>query len=191
MSHQKLIKLLETYNTISANEREIIYKKFKFRKIKKREIIINKNSSFHKLFFVNSGILRAYYLNDQGREITKEIAWENRFIANICSFKMPEENHNIYECIKDAEILEISKDDFDQLLLSSNNLKCIYADILEYYNTFHIKRFDNIIATNIENKMKYLKNDFPNLINQVNDNILASFINVSREYYVKNKEFFY
>lgn len=48
----------------------------------------------------------------------------------------------------------------------------------------HIK----ILGTReINQKLIYLQNYFPHLLYNINDGIIASFIGVSREYFVKNK----
>ena len=157
----------------------------------KKEILINELLPCDKLFFINKGLLRAFYMDEKGKEITRMIAWENRFLTNIISFKNFSENNEIIECVEKAEILYIDKHGFDILMKSSLNLKSIYADILEEYNALHIKRFQSMNTFDLYQRIIDLKTEFPNFINRVSDNILASFLGISRVYLVKKKHLLY
>ena len=191
MNHEKLITLLNQYGTISEPEKRNIEKCFIPMQVKRKQVLIEKNSTCNKLFFINSGLLRAYYINEKGKEITRMFAWENRFLTNIGSFKMLSENNETIECVKDASILTINRDDFERLMKSSLNIKSIYADLLEKYNILHIKRFEALHTFDLEKKLLHLKLDFPNLINDLNDNLLASFLGISRIHFANNKHLLY
>ncbi|MFC6269539.1 Crp/Fnr family transcriptional regulator [Frigoriflavimonas asaccharolytica] len=188
MKFEQLLFLLRKYDAISKDEEMNIKKYFVSQNINKKEILINQNKPCNKLYFVNSGLLRAYYVNDKANEITRMFAWENRFLTNISSFKNFSDNIETIECVEKAEILYISRENFDKLMLTSRNLKSIYGDVLEEYNALHIKRFHHLNSTNIEEKIKHLKNDFPYIINKVNDSLLASFLGISRETFVRHKK---
>ena len=133
-------------------------------------------------------MLRAFYINDKGKEITRMVAWEDRFLTNIASFKNYSENNETIECIKDANVIYINRKDFDELLILSSNLKSIYADILEEYNALHIKRFEVLNTFDVNKKIEHLQ-QYPNLIKELNDTILSSFIGISRETFARNKKF--
>jgi len=149
--------------------------------------LIEKNTPCNKLFFVNAGFLRAFYINEKGKEITRMIAWKERFLTNIGSFKSSFLNNETIECIKDGEVLYINRENFNNLMKSSPNLKSIYADILEEYTALHIKRFEVLNTFDLENKFLHLKQDFPNLIKELNDTLLASFLGINRETFARNK----
>ena len=191
MIHNQLFRLLEKYGTISEKESIKIEKYFKPLEVKTKQILIEKFEPANKLFFVNKGFLRAYYINENGKEITRMIAWENRFLTNLASFRGAFENNEIIESIKNSEILYINRKDFEILIKSSYNLKCIYTDIMEEYHALHVKRFEILNAFDLQKKFQHLKLDFPHLIKELNDNLLASFLGISRIHYVNNKHLMY
>lgn len=186
-----LLDYLSKYGNLSLTECEIIKQYFIPLEIKKRNRLIEKNNNCNKLFFVNSGFIRAYYINEKGNEITRMITGENNFLTNILSFRGISENNETIECVKNSEILYIYRADFDLLLNFSLNLKCIYADILEEYNAQHIKRFEVLNSLDIKGKFDYLKCEFPHFIKEFNDSLLASFLGISRVHFANNKNFLY
>lgn len=181
MNHEKLITLLNQYGTISENEKQNIEKYFIPKQVKRKQVLIEKNSPCNKLFFINNGLLRTYYTNEKGVEVTRMIAWENRFLTNIGSFKNLTENNETIECVENAEILYINRMNFEKLITSSLNVKSIYADIIEEYNILHIKRFEQLNTKDAVGKYKFFIENFNPLKNRINDSLLASFLSISRK----------
>ncbi|MEF9479286.1 Crp/Fnr family transcriptional regulator [Chryseobacterium sp. RRHN12] len=190
MRHTQLINFLKKYNTISEGEKQNIENYFIPIQTKRKQILIDKYSSCNKLFFVNHGLLRIYYVNDKGKEVTRMIVGENNFLTNMKSFVGKEENQEIIECIEDTELLLIYKNDFERLIENNHVFKEIYIQLLELCNITHVNHLYMLGSNDIQQKIKYLKKYFPNLNKRVNDHILASFLGVSREYLVKNKRLF-
>lgn len=189
MKHKLLIEHLKEYGSISEIEERNIKKYFICRNVKKKDILIKENNSCHKLFFVNTGLLRTYYMDRGGYEFTRRIAWEKGFLTNMDSFrKNGIENNETIECIESAEILEISKKDLDILLSSSENLVKIYQIILEKYLAINIKRYQHITSSNAENKLVYFNKNYPKIKNRINDTILATFLSVSRKTLTRTKK---
>lgn len=181
MPHQPLINLLGKYGTINKQEELNIRKYFDTLNLEKKDILIESNKPCDKLFFVNRGLLRAYYTSIDGKETTRMIAWESRFMTNVVSFRNIAENKETIDCIEKADILHINRNNFDLLMKSSSNLKSIYTDILEEYNALHIRRFEQLNSENTLEKLKYFNENFPALKNRISDTFLASFISISRK----------
>jgi len=189
MKHQLLIEQLKKYGNISEQEELNIRNYFIHKNCKKKDILIEKNSSCDKLFFVINGLLRTYYLDVDGNEFTRRIAWENGFLTNMVSFrKNGIDNNETIECIENAEILEISKKKLDSLLSSSENLTKIYQIILEKYMSVNIKRYQHITTSNPAQKLVYFNKNYPDLKNRINDTILATYLSISRKTLVRTKK---
>lgn len=184
-SHNNLISTLKEYGNISDEEKKLIRKHFRFASLKKNEIFKSKHSN--NIIFVNTGLLRAFVEDKKGFVCTRIIAWENRFLTNINVFKHFNSSDETIEALENSEILYIEKDFFYQLLSHCPNLNIIYLNILSEYNELYIRKYSLYACKSIEEKMLFLKDNFPHLIKRTNDNILASFLGISRESYVRGK----
>ena len=182
MRYQKLISELSKYGEITENERKNIRDFFSIINVKKRDILICKDSPCNKLFFVNKGLLRTFYIDINGNEITRRIAWENGFLTNMNSFrKNGIDNNETIECLENAELLVITKSDIDYLLKSSENLTRIYNIILEKYMAINIRRYEHVTSLNPTERLNYFNNNFPNIKNRISDTILATYLSISRK----------
>lgn len=186
-SHNNLIYTLKEYGSISNKEENLIRKHFHFASLKKNEIFKSKNSN--NIIFVNSGLLRAFVEDKKGIICTRIIAWENRFLTNITTFKHFNSSDETIEALEDSEIIYIEKDFFYQLLSNCPNLNIIYLNILSEYNELYIRKYSLYACKSIKEKMLFLRDNFPYLIKRTNDSILASFLGISRESYVRGKSY--
>lgn len=191
MEHLQLIDYLKKYGSISEIEKQNIEKYFIPINVKKKHILIDKNALCNKLFFVNKGLLRAYYIDNNGNEFTRRIAWENGFLTNMESFrKNGIENNETIECIENAYILQILKKDLDSLLVNSDNLAKIYLSIMEKYMAINIRRYQHVSTTTPIERLAYFNKAYPYLKNRINDSILASFLSISRKTLIRTKKEF-
>lgn len=183
-----LIQILRDYGDVSEEDMDVLRRNFKYMSLKKKQYFDNKGVNY--IIFVNKGILRAFTEDeDADKVVTRVIAWENRFINNFVKFKDFNQVNETIECIEDAEIVYIESDKFYKIISERINLNIVYFNILREYNELYIRRFVQYSKKSLEQKMMALKQDFPNLINRVSDSVLASFIGVSRESYVRGKRF--
>lgn len=184
-SHNSLICTLKEYGNISTEEEYLIRKYFRFESLKKNEIF--KSIHSNNIIFVNSGLLRAFVEDKKGNICTRIIAWENRFLTNITTFKHFNSSDETIEALENSEIIYIEKDFFYQLLSTFPNINIIYLKILSEYNELYIRKYSLYACKSIEEKMLFLKDNFPHLIKRTNDTILASFLGISRESFVRGK----
>jgi CRP-like cAMP-binding protein len=191
MPYEKLFETLAQYAPLSLEDQAILQKYFKPLHLNKKDVLLPYQSPCKQLFFVCEGLLKAYYTADTGKEIIRMVAWESRFLTNMDSFKTGQNSTEMIACIEKAVVLSISRADFEAMLKASPHLNAIYGKVMEDYNALHAKRFESMHVYSLAKKMAYLATEFPHLLQRLNDGQLAAFLNISREYYVKNKSFLY
>ncbi|MFT3949071.1 MAG: hypothetical protein QM763_19055 [Agriterribacter sp.] len=191
MEYSSLIGLLRKRADLSYEEEAGIRYYFKPQSVKQKKDLNCAGLPCNRLYFIRKGLVRAVYFNENERAFTRAIARENSFLVNMPEFKQTGYNTEIFECIEDAEILSITKPDLDSLLSCSVTLKSIYCDLLEEYNTIHLNHLHVLSSPAIKQRMQYLRVNYPNLVGRVSDGILASFLCISRETFVRHKSLLY
>ncbi|OJX33517.1 MAG: hypothetical protein BGO86_11990 [Chryseobacterium sp. 36-9] len=189
MNHELLLTFIKKHGNLSELEEESIKTFFVPIIVKKKQILIEKDSACNKLFFVITGLLRTFYIDNNGNEFTRRIAWESGFLTNMDSFrKNGMENNETIECIENAEILQITKKDLDKLLSTSENLARIYQLILEKYMAINIRRYHHLSTSTPLEMLIYFNKNYPSLKNRINDTILSSFLSISRKTLIRTKQ---
>jgi CRP-like cAMP-binding protein len=88
------------------------------RKLKKGALLLTENEVCNEIVFIKSGLLRSYFFNHQGDEITNCFAFENEFMASFSSFitqNVAEEN---IQALADTELQVLSRESLEQLYKS-------------------------------------------------------------------------
>jgi CRP-like cAMP-binding protein len=88
------------------------------RKLKKGALLLKENQVCNEIVFIKKGILRSYFFNHQGDEITNCFAFENEFMASLSSFitqNIAEEN---IQALVDTELQVISRESLEKLYKS-------------------------------------------------------------------------
>ncbi|MEC5394892.1 Crp/Fnr family transcriptional regulator [Bergeyella sp. RCAD1439] len=187
MVYFQIISLAKAYGNIGEEGLGLIRAYFKLKKVKKGDILMDDDGN-GMLYFVNSGIIRAYYRNDDGEQVTRMIAWENRLLTNIINFENFSGESEIIECIEEAEILCITKSDFQQLAKQSIEIMNFFFKILENSILLYVDKA-HCMGKSTREKIEYLKRNYRPIIGRVTDSVMASFLSISREHFVRNKKF--
>jgi hypothetical protein len=189
MRYNQLLLFLNNEKQLNSTEENNIRKYFHFIQVKRRDFILRSDVICDKIFFINKGVIRAYYTNDKGTIITRMIASENQFLTNMISFRNLGKNIEAFECLEDTELLYITRNELTILLESSTLLREKYCNLLEQYNALQINHIHFITNSEVTTKIQYLKSNFPEIIGRVNDHIISSFL--GRETFVRYKSLLY
>lgn len=180
MNYSAFFEEFKQLMPLSSFDEEQIQRYFHPISLKKNEILINQNITCDKLFFICKGLLRIWYIDENGNEFTRRIAWEGTFVTNMESFrKGGVQNNETIECIEDAEVLMISKQDLDYLLSITKGLSDAYFKILEKYMGINTMRCQETSISCPVQKLIHFRKNYPMLQNRITDKVLASFLSIS------------
>lgn len=102
-----------------------------FRKLKKGDLLLIENQVSNEVVFIKKGILRSYFFNHQGDEITNCFAFENEFMASFSSFITQEIAEENIQALADTELEVISRENLEKLYKSNNHWQEIGRKLTE------------------------------------------------------------
>ncbi len=158
--------------------------------INAKTYILKENQPCHYLNFVNSGTLRAYFLNKEGKESTIMFALKDWWVTDMhCFVKEQPAMLNIVATEK-TEILRISK----------TNLELLFAEVPKFERFFRIlfqnayireqvRVLENLSLTAAERYENFLIK-YPQTIQQVTQKQIASYLGITPEFLssIRNKK---
>jgi len=184
----ELLERLQTCDPILKNGAEgliahiahsIVYKK-----VKKGECILREGEICNKLFYVQSGMLRVYELDD-GKEINTWFVNEGDFFISITSFHKEMPSIEFIEALEDSVVLSIRKNVWNDIIRNNHHL-AVYAinELLQNLCEFQIQaKFLRYMKA--EDRYKYLQQEKPEIIKKVAQKHLASFLGIDVTYLSK------
>ena len=171
---------LKQFSPLSEQEFEDIFIYFKELKLKKNEYFIKEGQICKNVGFIVKGILRVYYINDKGDDITSCFCPVNSLTTSYKSLITKTFSTLNIQALNSVELLIISHDDFNKILISSPAWQHVMRIILqnEYFN---MEKYVSVLSneTAIE-KYKRLLEEQPQIIQIAPIQHIASYLGVTR-----------
>lgn len=123
--------VFQSIQNISQIELDKLENLITFRTLKKGELLLKENQVCNEIYFIKKGILRSYFFNHQGDEITNCFAFENEFMASFSSFitqNVAEEN---IQALAETELQVLSRESLEKLYNLGNHWQEIGRKLTE------------------------------------------------------------
>ncbi len=154
---------------------------FKPLKVKKNEFLVLHGQTEQRMYFVNKGCLRIFFINEQGDEATRYIAFENNFATALVSFITSQPSLEYIQAVESSELLYINRKDIQHLLNASPAWQTFYRHYLEMAYVNNTNRLMSFITMEAGQRYKQLLEENPKAIKRLPNKLLASFLNISPE----------
>ena len=177
----ELINFIKKNIHIDDEDLKIVLSYFKTIKKKKNDILLSNGKNSQASYFVKKGCLRLFYINEEGKDVTRYIAFENQFATELVSFITKEPAQETIQVVENSELLYITHDDFRHLMTIVPKWKDFYSIYLEKAYVNNSKRLMSFTTLNASERYNQLFKINPNIVKRIPNKIVASYINISQE----------
>lgn len=147
--------------------------------VKKGEIFLKAGQACHHFYFVQKGLVRLYYLDLDGNEITHWFSTANMLITSPFSFMKKEENILSFEALEDSTLTLIDRNQWNAIIsrakLGEVAIRNLYADFAMTLS----RRVMSIHTQTAEERYLKLLEEHPYLIQKAKLNHIASYLGVT------------
>ena len=112
---QELIGFIKKYSKGLDKDAEFALRKYsEFESYKKNDFILSQGQYCNKVWFVKSGLIRRFYIED-GKEITIWIFCENELFTSMFSYFQKKPSHEFIQACEDSELISMSRTNSEKL----------------------------------------------------------------------------
>ena len=147
------------------------------RELKPGEFLIKENTIADKLFFIERGACRSYFIKD-GVEITDFFFFDGDFASDFASFYADKPSLLNLCCLEDTTVLEWRKIDLLNLYKHSIKFSEIGRISAEFSFLLVEERMRLLHTESLEIKYKWMLKNFPMVFQRVPQYYIASFLGV-------------
>jgi CRP-like cAMP-binding protein len=152
-----------------------------FKKLRKRQYLLQEGDISHHTCFIIKGCLRNYRLSEDGVEHILKFAVETWWMSDLESYNNNLPSKNNIDAVEDCELLLIEKKDFEKLIENMPTFRQFHDKLKsKSVDTFQNRIISNISDTAEEKYFKFIKT-YPDIFNRVPLHMIASYLGVSRE----------
>ncbi len=165
---------------LDASIEQDINTNFKKIELSKGNALIKDGEVNHNVYFVKSGILRNYLMRE-GTDITTWFFFSNDFITTFESFQLQIPGIETSEALADCELYYISFEDLEKLNNASHQWERISRVFIMKYAIQQGERLLMMHTMNAEEKYDYLIKNFPQVVQNIPNKFVASYLGITRE----------
>lgn len=151
------------------------------KKLRRKQFLLQEGDVCQYKIFVAQGLLKTYYLKEDGSEHIMSFAPENAWTTDFHSMANNVSSRLNIEAMEDAIVVLFTQDNLQILINSSPGLKAYTDDLIHRSLQFNYDRILTNISATSEEKYQSFIAKFPDLINRVPLHLIASYLGISRE----------
>jgi CRP/FNR family transcriptional regulator, anaerobic regulatory protein len=152
-----------------------------------KTILLSPGEIANCTYFVNSGILRSFTINDNIIEHVLHFACEGWWIGDMYSYISQKSGNLFIEVLENAELVLITRESQEILYETIPKLERFFRILAENSLVTHQERLMDNLSLTAEERFEKFCRKYPTLIRQVPQKHIASYIGVTPEFFSKMK----
>ena len=179
---QELIQIAKSWLNVELDSEELkqLLLLANMKMYNRNDIILGMGEESNYTGFVWRGIIRSYYLDEQGNDITKNFHTEHflfmdeglvGYDRSVCS----------YEALEDCTVWLFPTKQLKEKIMNSESLKNLYLASLEWGLRYKLQREYTFLTCNATERYQMFKKEYPNLIDRVKQSYIATYLGITPE----------
>ena len=182
-----ILQNIDKIVSLSDKEKETILSKIEIKHYKAKTVLLNAGEICKHSYFVNSGILRSFNINDNIVEHVLHFACEGWWIGDMYSLITQKPGNLYVEVNEDSEVVLLSKENQEELFLEIPKLERFFRILTENSLVANQERLMDNLSLSAEERFEKFCSKYPTLIQKVPQKQVASYIGVTPEFFSKMK----
>ena len=182
-----IIQNISKIISLTSEEETIFLSKTETKQYKAKTILLSSGEVSKSTYFVNSGILRSFTINDNIVEHVLHFACQGWWIGDMYSYISGKPGNLFIEVLEDAEVVIITKENQQILYEEIPKLERFFRILAENSLVTHQERLMDNLSLSAEERFDKFCKKYPTLFQKVPQKQIASYIGVTPEFFSKMK----
>jgi CRP/FNR family transcriptional regulator, anaerobic regulatory protein len=175
------VEYINTFLPLSANVSDELVVKSRKEILPKHYLLQIGGEVCQKIFFIEKGLIRWYYYNEDGRDITDSFATENSFVTAFDSFFQRKPSRYFIELLEDSVIYSMTYDDLEESFEKFPDIQRISRLLLIEVLEQTIEKNAALQFRTAEQRYRYITDKHPDLLQRVSLGHIASYLGITQE----------
>ncbi|KPM48709.1 Crp/Fnr family transcriptional regulator [Jiulongibacter sediminis] len=166
-------------NPVSDDSWEKLISLFKPRRLSKNEYFIKAGEQAKEIGFLESGIIRAFYRNNEGVEYNKHFFINPCFVGGYASLVTQKVNEINQEALSDCNLLVASYNEITGLYQTCPDIERAARVLSERFFVQKEQREIELVLLDAEKRYEIFRRDFPQLEQEIPQYHIASYLGIT------------
>jgi len=172
---------IEEIVSLTDAEFEHILTYFTPRKFKKHQFVVQAGNYVEQEYFVLSGLLKASYINEQGKVHIIQFAMENWWVSDYQALTTQTRAGLDIDCIEDTQLLSLTFGHKNKLCSELHKMEHFFRVKATSGYTSLQQRILSLLNDDAQSRYQQLLIRYPALFQRVPKSLIAAYLGVSRE----------
>ncbi|WP_291726397.1 Crp/Fnr family transcriptional regulator [Bernardetia sp.] len=165
----------------TPNEKNFIRKYLSIEKLEKGDFILKSGEVQTQIGFLYEGLVRRFFIDEQGNEITTGFTKENEYVTDYPSFIRQISTKYYFQCLEPTIMVNLSYEVIQECYKKFKNSEMQGRLVAETVLTILSDRVESFLFNTAEERyLKFVK-EHPDLMQRVSLTHLASFLGIKRQ----------
>src|SRR6267378_901259 len=168
-------------DSLTDEQFDYLFSHFRKHNFHKGQTIITKGDPVDCEYFVISGCLKSFFINDDQKMFILQFAMSTWWASDYNALYNHTKATINVDCITDAEVLSLTNDDREKLCKELHPAEHFFRWRTNKGYVASQKRLLSFMNNNVKYRYEELLRLYPELYNMVPKNLIAAYLGVSRE----------
>ena len=174
-----LQEYLNQISPISKATFEALEKCFRPIQLKKNEFFVREGEFAQQIGFLKNGIVRAFFLNQEGKEYSKQFFVGPSIIGAYSSLLTKQPNKIAQQALTDCEVLAADFSEIEKLYGEFHDLERLGRKIAEFYFLEKEQKEIEMALLDADKRYLIMRERFPTIENIIPQYYIASYLGIS------------
>lgn len=170
---------LAELNLLSSEELEEVSAHVSCHELQKGQCLIKEGQVCNEIVFLESGLLRSFYINPNGDDMTYCVTFEKDFISAYSSYISGAPAVENIEAMVDSKVSVIQK----EFIEKKADISLAFSKLMRFYAESYIVEMEGRLLSyqneSAKDRYKFLMEKYPHYIAQISKQHLASYLGIS------------
>ncbi|HEX9980036.1 MAG TPA: Crp/Fnr family transcriptional regulator [Flavobacterium sp.] len=182
-----ILENIAKHVSLAPEEQHLFLSKTETLHYKSKTVLLNAGEVCRQSYFINSGILRSFTINDNIIEHVLNFACAGWWIADMYSLISQKPGNLFIDVIEDAEVVVLTKENQEQLYHDIPKIERFFRILTENALVANQQRIMDNLSLTAEARFDKFCKRYPELVQHVPQKQIASYIGVTPEFFSRMK----
>jgi len=178
---ETLFYLLNSIYPLSEPLKQYLAVNLETTEVRRKDILLKAGHVCRNIYFIESGLLRCYYMQGE-HEVCSWFMKEGDVIASVESFFDQKESYESIQALEDSTLHYISFQKLEYIYRNFPEFNYVGRELVQKYYKLSEQRLYSLRMQRGMERFEYLKQNYPELIQRVEQKHLASYLGITEQY---------
>ena len=180
-SYERLFAVFSQFHPLSQELKDAIVDHSKLMNVAKKQLLLSEGEKSDKIYFIVTGAVRVFYLNQEGLETNTWFLFENELVISVYSFFTSQPSFEYIETLEDCTFIALEKNKLGWLYQNFLEFNIIGRRLTELYYVRNEAQANSLRMLSAKERYQQLLNTQPQLLLRVSLGHIASYLGISAE----------